>query len=85
MAGYDQFMSREFPASVKSAPVAVHFSAKPGRRGWGVMVGVTNTGKFTVNTVGPVNGRPTYNAFAVVDTEAEARKVANREWVGMGL
>ena len=65
--------------------VAVHFSAKPGMTGWGVMIGNTNIGRWAVATIAPVNGNPTYNVMSLPADEAAARAVANGEWVGMGL
>ncbi len=77
-------MSRELPAS--PAPVAVvatHFSTK--RPGWGMRVAVLASGEFGVYSVSPIDGRPTARLFDRVSTEEQARGIANREWVGMGL
>jgi hypothetical protein len=73
----------EFPATIISTEVVRHMSTKKSR--WGVMVGKTNKGKFTVNTVAPSCGRLMYHAFAVCDTEQAARARANQAWVSMGL
>ena len=65
--------------------VAVHFSAKPGMTGWGVMIGKTNSGRWAVATIAPVSGNPTYNVMSLPADENEARTIANTEWIGMGL
>jgi hypothetical protein len=65
--------------------LAVHFSTKPARSGWGVAVVTVQDGKFGVQVISPVNGRPTAYTFAYADTESEARALANREWTGIGL
>ena len=76
----------EIPATIKvTERVAVHFSKKPGMAGWGVMVGKTARGRWAVATIGPIDGRPTYNVIALPDDEAAARELANAEWTGMRL
>lgn len=73
----------EIPASPKRGEkVALHWSRK--RHGQGLMI--TRQGrKFGVWNIAPVVGRPTAYMFDLVGTEDEARTIANREWVGMGL
>jgi hypothetical protein len=76
----------EIPATIKiTERVAIRWSAKPGMAGWGMLIGKTRSGRWAVANIGPIDGRPTYNVFALPADEAEARKVANREWAGMGL
>lgn len=75
-------MSRfsEIPASPKAGEkIALHWSKR--LRGHGIRI--TRQGeKFGVWNIGPVGGTPTAYMFDLVDTEAEAREIANREWVG---
>ncbi|MFF8992621.1 hypothetical protein ACF09H_22330 [Streptomyces sp. NPDC014983] len=78
-------MSRfdEMPASPKRGEkVALHWSKK--RRATGLMI--TRQGEsFGVWNIAPVMGHPTAFMFDLVDTEDDARNIANREWVGMAM
>jgi len=73
----------EFPASPKRGPkVALHWSSK--RRNHGLLI--TRQGeKYGVWNIAPVAGNPTARMFDLVDTEEQARAIANREWIGMRL
>lgn len=79
-------MSRfsEMPASPKRGEeVARHMSKK--RRGCGLMI-TRQGGKFGVWNIGRIfDDHLTAYMFDLVDTESEARTIANREWVGMAL
>lgn len=79
-------MSRfsKMPASPKRGEeVARHMSKK--QCGRGLMI--TRQGrKFGVWTIGRIfDDHLTARMFDLVDTESEARTIANREWVGMAL
>lgn len=77
-------MINEFPASAKPASTVVtHWSKK--LRGYGLRVSLMPGGDFGVYNIAPIGGRPTAHLFARTATEAEAREIANREWVGQGF
>lgn len=73
----------EIPASPqRGEKVVLHWSKK--RRSEGILI--TRQGsKFGIWNIAPIGGHPTARMFDLVDTEVEARKIANRTWIEMGL
>lgn len=77
-------MRNEIPASAKpSTTVALNWSKR--RNGSGIRISLMPGGDYGVYNIAPVAGRPTAHLFDRVQTETEAREIANREWVGQGF
>ena len=71
-------------ASPKRGEEVVRHMSKR-RKDWGLMI-TRQSEKFGVWTISRIFAdHLTVNMFALVDTEEQAREVANREWVGMKL